>query len=83
MILRVGYNLFILVSLATMPWQSIMLFIVAGFFLYDHYFEGVLWAVVLDTVSGGYMGGMYWYTLVSVAAYVAVGRAKHYIQWYD
>lgn len=83
MILRVGFNLFIFLSILFLPWQSYALFLLAGFFLYDNYYEGIAWGVFLDTVSGGVGGMVYWYTVYVVLLYIAVWYLKPLIRFYD
>lgn len=83
MLMRVAYNLFILLSIAYLPWPSVVLFVVAGFFLYDNYLEGVLWAALVDAASGGILEGAYLYTAGSVIAYLVIARVKKHIQWYE
>ena len=83
MLYRIGFNLFIAASLVYLPWQSYVLFIAAGFFLYDNYYEGIMWGMMIDAVSGTQTSMMWWYTIYTVVLFGVVGWSKKYLRFYD
>lgn len=82
MIMRIGFNIGILLAIIYMPYQSVALFLLAGFFYYDIYIEGIIWAMLLDVVFGGGSSQSYWYTLYACMAWGATYALKPYIRLY-
>lgn len=83
MIIRIGFNLLVLASILALPWQSTALILLAGFFLFDNYFEGLVWALALDLTFTSTAGITWWYTTYVLACYLGTSLLKPQIRMYD
>lgn len=82
MIWRLSFNLGIFLSILFLPWQSVVLFLLAGFFYYDLYVEGVVWGFALDVVFGGGSSQNIWYTTYTLGCFIVTYFIKPYIRFY-
>ena len=92
MLYRIGYNLFIFISIVSLPWYSYALFILAGFFLFDRYIEGIMWGAWIDAVFAGSqttvgswfdLWNYYFFTTTAIIGFFATSRLKQSLSWYD
>ena len=80
---RIGYNLFLILSVLFLPWYVYVCFIVAGLYLFDNFFEALVFGVFIDVVFTGPENMSYWFTTVSFMSFVFVQWSKTKISYYD
>ena len=82
---RIGYSLLIVISILTLPWYVYSALIIAGIFLFNTFYESLLWLVIIEILYGPPELAItaHTYFIAMATALVASIVIKRSIRYYD
>jgi len=83
MLYRIGYTIFLLISIITLPWYVYVFFIIAGMYLFDFFYESLFFAVFSDVIYDNNTDIALWYTTLLTGMFLVVEWSKSKISYYD